>query len=152
MRLLLAGQPGSGSDVPRDPDRCGRLQDAVAAHRGGGTGQPVDQAAAAAAESGPGDPVAAVDPDVAQDRPGFRDTPMLPGGTWHVHDADRPYPPVVTPGAKPGQPPSDAVVLFDGTSLDKWTSAQGPWELKEGVLTVPPRRDKRWPFWTGLGA
>lgn len=81
-------------------------------------------------------------PAGAQDRPGFRDTPMLPGGKWHVHDADRPLPPIVTPGANPGQPPSDAVVLFDGTSLDKWTSAQGPWELKDGVLTVPPRRDK----------
>ena len=31
----------------------------------------------------------------AQDRPGFRDTPMLPGGKWHVHDADRPLPPIV---------------------------------------------------------
>lgn len=33
------------------------------------------------------------------DKPGmgFRDTPMLPGGKWHVHDPDRPAPKVVTP-------------------------------------------------------
>ncbi|WP_235976493.1 3-keto-disaccharide hydrolase [Sandaracinobacteroides hominis] len=77
----------------------------------------------------------------AQEKPGFRDTPMLPDGTWRVHDPDRPYPAVVTPGAKPGDAPSDATVLFDGTSLDAWTSAQ-PWKLQGGVLTVPPRAVK----------
>lgn len=81
-------------------------------------------------------------PAVAQERPGFRDTPTLPDGKWRVHDADRPYPSVVTPGSGAGRPPSDAVVLFDGTSLDGWTSPHGPWELKDGVLTVPPRRQK----------
>ena len=30
---------------------------------------------------------------------GFTDTPMLPGMKWHVHDPDRPHPPVVTPAA-----------------------------------------------------
>ena len=44
---------------------------------------------------------------------GFKDTPMLPGGKWHVHDSDRPLPPVVDPGTsstqdEPGRPPSDA--------------------------------------------
>ena len=34
---------------------------------------------------------------------------------WAVHDQNRPLPPVVTPAAKLGQPPSDAIVLFDGT-------------------------------------
>ena len=76
---------------------------------------------------------------IAQERPGFRDTPMLPDGEWRVHDADRPYPEVVTPGAVPGAPPSDAVVLFDGTSLDAWQPQGGPWIVEEGVLTVPPR-------------
>ncbi len=29
--------------------------------------------------------------------PGYSDTPLLPDGRWHVHDKDRPHPPVVTP-------------------------------------------------------
>ena len=52
---------------------------------------------------------------------GFTDTPILPGMKWHVHDPDRPHPPVVTPGATPYAPPSDAIVLFDGKDLSKWT-------------------------------
>jgi hypothetical protein len=51
---------------------------------------------------------------------GFKDTPMLPGQKWHVHDPDRPYPWVVRPGARPGEAPSDAVILFDGKDLSKW--------------------------------
>ena len=51
---------------------------------------------------------------------GFKDTPMLPGLPWHVHDSSRPNPPVVTPGATPGAAPSDATVLFDGRDLSKW--------------------------------
>ena len=34
---------------------------------------------------------------------------------WAVHDHNRPLPPTVTPAANIGQPPSDAIVLFDGT-------------------------------------
>jgi len=80
----------------------------------------------------------------AQDKPGlgFRDTPMLPGGKWHVHDPDRPAPLVVTPAAQPGGAPSDAVVLFDGRSMDAWTPSGKPWLLQNGVMTVPPRDGK----------
>jgi len=49
--------------------------------------------------------------------------------------------PVVTPGNQPGQPPSDALVLFDGKDLNQWTAARGsepPWEVKDGVMTVKP--------------
>ncbi len=73
---------------------------------------------------------------------GYRDTPMLPGGQWHVHDSERPQAPVVTPGTfstadVPGKPPSDAVVLFDGTDLSKWQASKGggpaPWKVENGV-------------------
>ncbi len=73
------------------------------------------------------------------DELGFRDTPILPGGTWRVHDADRPQPRPVTPGTVPGAPPSDAIVLFDGHSLDAWQSPGRAWDVHDGVLTVPPR-------------
>nr|WP_241488558.1 DUF1080 domain-containing protein [Sphingomonas sanguinis] len=81
---------------------------------------------------------------MAQDKPGlgFRDTPMLPGGKWHVHDPDRPAPKVVTPAAQPGGAPSDAVVLFDGRSMDAWTPSGKSWLLKDGAMTVPPRDGK----------
>ena len=75
----------------------------------------------------------------AQDRPGYTDTPMLPGGEWHVHDPDRPYPDVVTPGATVGAPPADAVVLFDGTSLEAFEPQDTPWPLTDGVATSIPR-------------
>ncbi len=35
---------------------------------------------------------------------------------WAVHDGNRPQPPRVEPGAKPGGAPSDATVLFDGSA------------------------------------
>lgn len=51
-----------------------------------------------------------------------------------------PKPPVVTPGAQPGAPPSDAIVLFDGTDLSQWVSAKdgspARWSVADGVLTV----------------
>lgn len=77
----------------------------------------------------------------AGEKPGFRDTPMLPDNRWRVHDADRPQPPVVTPAADPGAPPSDAIVLFNGGSLAAWSSPHGPWTVKDGALIVPPKAD-----------
>jgi hypothetical protein len=71
---------------------------------------------------------------------GFRDTPLLPGGQWHLHDPDRPQPPIVTPGATFSQhapAPSDAEVLFNGKDLSQWQSAQGqvaPWTVKDGYM------------------
>jgi hypothetical protein len=75
----------------------------------------------------------------AEDKPGYTDTPMLPDGKWRVHDPDRPYPEVVTPGAGPGAPPSDAIVLFDGTSLGGWEPQATPWPIKDGAAISAPR-------------
>src|SRR3954454_17706519 len=55
---------------------------------------------------------------------GYEDTPVLPGQKWRVHDLKRPHPPVVTPGAQIGQPPSDAIVLFSGKDLSKWSEVR----------------------------
>lgn len=52
----------------------------------------------------------------------------------------QPVPKVVTPGATDAEPPSDAIVLFDGKNLDQWVSAQdkspAKWIVADGVMTV----------------
>jgi len=71
---------------------------------------------------------------------GFRDTPMLPGSRWHLHDPDRPQPRVVTPGttfSHNAPAPSDAEVLFDGKDLSKWQNHRGQnatWKVQDGYL------------------
>ena len=51
-----------------------------------------------------------------------------------------PVPPVVTPGATVGAPPSDAIILFDGKNLNEWVSAQdhtpARWFVKAGAMEV----------------
>jgi hypothetical protein len=65
-----------------------------------------------------------------------------PDPHWKVHDSARPKPPVVTPGIpstqeRPGKPPSDATVLFDGADVSAWCSLDGSpakWIAKDGAL------------------
>jgi len=43
-------------------------------------------------------------------------------------------PPTVTPGATDDQPPSDAIVLFDGKDMSAWEG--GSWKVKDGVVSA----------------
>lgn len=50
----------------------------------------------------------------------------------------------ITPGEENHKAPSDAIVIFDGTSLDGFVSASdgsspAGWKLEDGVMTVTPR-------------
>lgn len=66
---------------------------------------------------------------------------------WKVHDRNRPQPPVITPGEcntqdHPGQPPSDATVLFNGKDLENWESITGgpaKWKVGDGYFEVVPK-------------
>ena len=61
---------------------------------------------------------------------------------WPQHSEDRPRPRVVEPGAVYTiAPPADATVLFSGTSLDKWASANGAsakWRVVDGAFEAVP--------------
>ena len=68
-------------------------------------------------------------------------TPEIPGTPWQVHDGTRPQPKVVeTGGALSVKAPGDAKVLFDGKSLDAWTTDGKPasWTVKDGILVASP--------------
>ena len=79
---------------------------------------------AVGAQQQPASPSAA--PPAAQGRP--EDTEV-----W------TPVPPVVTPGTN-GGPPSDAVVLFNGTNLNEWVlmkdKSPATWPVADGAFTV----------------
>jgi hypothetical protein len=70
---------------------------------------------------------------------------LLAGFAMQPGSSDAPKaPPIVTPGdapAQPGKPPSDAVVLFDGTAatLANWARSDGkpmPWEVQDGAMVA----------------
>jgi len=88
-------------------------------------------------------------PAVLADGP-FYGAPPDATHPWAVHDMNRPQPPLVKPGTfstqdHPGRPPSDAIILFDGTpaSLAKWESDKHPsqptkWVVKNSTLQCVP--------------
>lgn len=61
---------------------------------------------------------------------------LMPESTeWYY-----PVPPKVKPGDG-NQAPSDAIVLFDGSDLSRWKSADGKtpkWPVKDGIMVVEP--------------
>ena len=62
--------------------------------------------------------------------------------TWKVHDPNRPLPKVVTPGKTDAEPPSDAIVLFNGEDLSKWELENGKpaaWKVENGYMEIAPR-------------
>jgi hypothetical protein len=83
----------------------------------------------------------------SQEKPspvGYSDTPVIPGSKWKVHDIDRPRPEPVAPGAKLGDAPADAIILFDGKNTDAFFSRKKdnpspqpcPWQIENGELLV----------------
>ena len=59
--------------------------------------------------------------------------------------------PIVKPGKAPGQPPSDAIVLFDGKSMDAWTVREnrtGGWALIDGALVSTAKHENKEPTGT----
>ncbi len=75
---------------------------------------------------------------------------------WKAHDMARPHPPVVTPGPRvlPVPPPSDAVVLFDGTDLSQWERFVGgpsTWTVANDYMEVAHRSHEPAPWRVGEG-
>jgi len=76
--------------------------------------------------------------------PGMTASPDNPVWKWVQHERNRPQPQVIQPG-KPsdedhvGQPPSDAIALFDGKDLSNWESIKGGeagWKVVDGCMEV----------------
>ena len=72
---------------------------------------------------------------------GYAQVPDL--SAWAVHDLDRPQPEWIDTGSgfsMPTTPPSDAIVLFDGTNLDGWVSQKdgspAAWKVEDGYFEV----------------
>ncbi len=74
--------------------------------------------------------------------------PRTPLG-WPIHSREMPQPVVITPPTEstqeaPGAPPSDAIVLFDGTNFDAWQPSppkEGKkigWKIENGYMEVVP--------------
>jgi len=56
-----------------------------------------------------------------------------------IHDKERPHPPAVEARPTLTEPPSDAIVLFDGESLSEWESMDGSepgWKVEDGNIVI----------------
>lgn len=84
------------------------------------------------AQQAPSAPAAQTPPAAASQTP--------PKGDPKATEVWEPVPPVVTPGATDSEPPSDAIILFDGKNLDQWVSVKDKspagWKVADGVITV----------------
>ncbi len=77
-----------------------------------------------------------------------KEKPFTPGGIYRQGDMQRPRPTVITPPTEK-TPPSDAVVLFDGTDLSKFkrqprkddadTSDMPKWKIENGYAEITPK-------------
>jgi 3-keto-disaccharide hydrolase len=66
---------------------------------------------------------------------------QLSGQNPDAFPAPRQEPAIITPGRTSADPPSDAVVLFDGKGLGAWRSADGSaakWQVRDGYMEVVP--------------
>jgi hypothetical protein len=64
------------------------------------------------------------------------------GGDPKLSEVWQPEPKVVTPGKTSQDPPSDAIVLFDGKDLSQWQDSAGAaakWKVQDGYVQVVPR-------------
>jgi hypothetical protein len=83
-----------------------------------------------------------------------KEKPFTPGGIYRQGDLQRPRPSVVTPPtessqAKPGRPPGDAIVLFDGKDLARFKrlprrgdadlSETPRWKIENGYAEIAPK-------------
>lgn len=67
-----------------------------------------------------------------------------PDPKWRIHDSNRPAPLFVTPAGQEQKtvPPSDAIILFNGTDLWAWEKENGEspeWKIENGYMEVTPR-------------
>ena len=78
--------------------------------------------------------------DATMDTPSLEENAASPSQRPEDTEVWEPVPPVVTPG-QAGAPPSDAVVLFDGSDLSAWSAEDGSaagWRVEGGAMTVVP--------------
>ena len=69
------------------------------------------------------------------------DAQVRAGGDPKLSEVWQPEPRVVTPGKTSQDPPSDAIVLFNGKDLSQWQSAKGgdaKWKLQDDYMQVVP--------------
>ncbi len=59
-------------------------------------------------------------------------TPIV-SGQEYLNGIEWTKPAIIQPGKTDAAPPSDAIVLFDGTDLSKWNGAQN-WKVEEGAM------------------